>query len=130
MDAQPPQHVKLPPVSHQMKAWSAALSMELRDWPEIRQKSFFGFTALYRGKQMFGLLPRSRSIFRNNAVAFRFDDTRAIHSRLDNDKRIAAFDKDKTRWFTFELSCGADLHDALDYLACACVAAGTVTKPK
>jgi hypothetical protein len=50
------------PASDQMKAWSVALVSELRDWPKITQKPFFGFTALYRGKVMFGLLPRTKSI--------------------------------------------------------------------
>jgi hypothetical protein len=40
----------LPPVSEQMKAWSAALTGELRDWPQITLKPFFGFTALYHSK--------------------------------------------------------------------------------
>jgi hypothetical protein len=124
--ADKPQPGKLPPVSDQMKAWSAALSGELRDLPQITQKSFFGFTALYRGKSMFGLLPRTRSIFAGNSVAFRFDrPSRAIHALIEKDPRISAFDKDKTRWFTFELSCDADLHDALDYLGRAFEAART-----
>jgi hypothetical protein len=104
-------------ISEEMKAWSEALAAELRDWPNLTQRVFFGFTALYRGKNMFGLLPRTRSIFKGNAVAFRIDgSTRARQLVLKKDPRIDAFDKDKTCWFTFELSCGADLHDALDWL--------------
>ena len=119
------------PVSDQMKAWSSALAAELRDWPDIEQKSFFGFTALYRGKYMFGLLPRTRSIFTRNAVAFRFDHMHAtMRARLAKDSRLAAFDRDRTRWFTFELSRDADLHEALDYLAGAFEAARTPSKRK
>lgn len=103
-----------------MKAWSAALAAEIRDWPQITQKSFFGFTALYRGTKIFGLLPRTRGIFKGNAVALRFHDVnRATRSRLEKDERISAFDKNKMRWFSFELSCDADLHAALDYLGLA-----------
>ena len=106
-----------PPVSEQMKAWSTALAAELVDWPQVTQKSFFGFTALYRGKKMFGLLPRTRSIFKSNAVAFCMDPAnRSTRTLLEKDRRVSAFDKDKTRWFTFELSGDSDLHDALDYL--------------
>lgn len=119
-----PESAKLLPVSEQMKAWSAALAAETRDWPHITQKSFFGFTALYREKTMFGLLPKTRSIINGNAVVFRFHGINlATRSLLEKDSRIAAFDKDKTRWFNFELSCDADLHDALDYLALAYEAA-------
>lgn len=115
----------MPPVSEQMKAWSAALVAELRDWPQVTQKSFFGFTALYRGKTMFGLLPRTKSIFKANAVVFRIESpNRATQALLSNDSRIAAFDKDKSRWFTFELSTDCDLHEALDFLGRAFEAAG------
>jgi hypothetical protein len=106
--------------SEQMKAWSAALSAELSEWPQVTLKSFFGFTALYRGKTLFGLLPRTRSIFKTNAVAFRvnFTDSR-LQSAMGKDPRIAAFDKDKARWFTFELCSDRDLHDALEYIGMA-----------
>lgn len=126
-----PRREKSPPVSEQMKAWSAALAAELRDWPQVSKEGFFGFTALYRGKVMFGLLPRTKSVFRGNAVAFRFDAAnRATQSLLKNDPRIAAFDKDTTRWFTFELTSDADLHDALDFLGRAFDAAGRRQKSK
>lgn len=114
-----------------MKAWSAALCSELSQWPQVAQKSFFGFTALYRGKTMFGLLPRARSIFKSNAVAFRINSAkRSLQSRMENDPRIAAFDKDKARWFTFELSSNRDLHEALEYLGRAFEAARTHHKKK
>jgi hypothetical protein len=114
-----------------MKVRSAALAGELKEWPQVTLKSFFGFTALYRGRKMFGLLPRTRSIFHKNVVAFRMDGaSSAIQALRAKDRRIAAFDKDKTRWFTFELSSDLDLHDALDYLARAFEAAGTSKKSK
>lgn len=125
------QREQSPPVSEQMKAWSTALSAELSEWPQVTQKSFFGFTALYRGKTMFGLLPRTRSIFKSNAVAFRINSaSRSLQSRMEKDPRIAAFDKDKARWFTFELSSDGDLHDALEYLGRAFEAVRTSYKKK
>lgn len=71
MERERPRREKLAPVSDQMRAWSSALAAELAQWPCLTQKSFFGFTALYRGQTMFGLLPRTRSLFQKNAVAFR-----------------------------------------------------------
>lgn len=116
---------KLVPVSEQMQAWTSALAAELQDWPQITLKSFFGFTALYRDKNMFGLLPRTRSIFTGNAIAFRLEkSSRQTQAFLKKDPRISAFDKDKARWYTFQLSSDADLHDALDYLAQAFEASG------
>ena len=114
-----------------MTAWSAALAAELNDWPQVTQKSFFGFTALYRGKTMFGLLPRTKSIFKGNAVAFRVENpNRSTQALLRTDFRIAAFDKDKARWFTFELSTDSDLHAALDFLGRAFDAAGNRKKTR
>lgn len=109
---------KFLPVSEQAKAWSAALATELQDWPDVTLKSFFGFTALYRGKYMFGLLPRTKSVFTENAISFRIEDPdRNTKSLLENDAHIAPFDKHKVRWYTLELTCDADLHRALDWFA-------------
>ena len=122
---------KFLPVSDQMKAWSSALATEFDDWPQVTQKSFFGFTALYRGKRIFGLLPRTKSVFRPNAVAFRFESlSPGVKPLLAKDLRVAAFDKNKTRWFTFDLSSDSDLHDALDYLGRAFDAARSARKTK
>jgi hypothetical protein len=131
MQAERFQREKSPPVSEQMKAWSTALGAEVGDWPQVTQKSFFGFTALYRGTTMFALLPRTRSIFKSNAVAFCVNAAnRSTRTLLEKDRRISAFDRHKTRWFTFELSGGSDLHDALDYLGRAFDAARTHKKTK
>lgn len=131
MKLEKPQHEETALVSEQMKAWSTALAAELSEWPQVTLESFFGFTALYRGKTMFGLLPRTRSIFKGNAVAFRMEAANCpMQSLLEKDPRIAAFDKDKRRWFTFELSCDADLHDALDYLGRAFEVARNSKKKK
>ena len=122
---------KFLPISDQMKAWSAALAAEFQDWPQVTQKSFFGFTALYRGKSIFGLLPRTKSVFRPNAVAFRFESlNREVKALLEKDSRVAAFDEKKTRWFTFDLSSDSDLHDALDYFGRAFDAARIRKKTK
>lgn len=119
------------PVSEQMQAWSVALAGEFDNWPQVTRKFFFGFTALYRGKVMFGLLPRTRSIFQGNSVAFRLDKTSpANRTLIEQDRRVAAFDKSRTRSFTFQLSLDADLHDALDYLGRAFDTAGTQKKTK
>jgi hypothetical protein len=114
-----------------MKAWSAALAAEFRDWPQVTQKSFFGFTALYRGKRMFGLLPRTRSIFQGNSIAFRFERvSRDMRALIEKDPRLAAFDKAKTRWFTFQLTSDRDLHEAVDWLSKAFDAAATSKKTR
>ena len=83
---------KQPLISEAMKAWSTALAAETADWPNISQRSFFGFTALYRGDQIFAMLPRSRNIDRTNKIAFRIDaPSTVVQKRVSTDERISLF---------------------------------------
>jgi predicted DNA-binding protein (MmcQ/YjbR family) len=108
---------ELPAVSEQMKAWSAALAEELSDWPQVKTKSFFGFTALHRNKFMFAALPRTRAMGTANSLVFKVENpSERLRSKLESDRRIGSMDMQKARWFTFELSSDADLHDAMDWL--------------
>ena len=116
---------KLPKVSDQMKAWSAALGSEVADWPQASSRSFFGFTAVYRKDKIFAALPRTRGWGTANSLAFKLPDaSAALQLRLENDSRVGYTLMAKTRWFTFELSSDADLHDALDWMGRAYDAAG------
>jgi hypothetical protein len=108
-----------------MKAWSAALAVEVGSWPEVATRSFFGFTALYRKEKIFALAPRTRGMETANSLAFKFEaPSAAARARLEADPRIGSMQIQKARWFTFELSSDADLHDALDWLGRAYEAAG------
>lgn len=119
----------LPPISQQMQAWSAALAAELKDWPQLREVVFFGFTALYRGKAIFGMLPSTRCIESKNTIAFRIDaPSQKLRSGLDSDPRVGLIDRNNTRWFTFEMSSNSDLHDVLNWLGNAYSAAATRKK--
>jgi hypothetical protein len=111
---------KLPKISEQMKAWSAALAAEVNDWPQVSSRSFFGFTAFYRKDKIFALLPRTRGMETPNSLAFRFDTrTASVRGRLQSDARIRSAEIQKARWFSFELSSDSDLHDALEWLSLA-----------
>jgi hypothetical protein len=61
----------LPPVSEEVKAWSAALAAEVDGWPQLSARSFFGFTALYRKDKMFAALPRTRAMGTSNSLVFK-----------------------------------------------------------
>jgi len=114
-----------------MKAWSAALAAEVNEWPRVATRSFFGFTALYRKDNMFAVLPRTRGMESPNALAFRIDEpSSTVRARLEKDARIRTAEIQKARWFSFELSSDADLHDALDWLAKAHEAAGKNKKSR
>jgi hypothetical protein len=107
----------MPAISDGMKAWSAALAGEVAGWPQVVTRVFFGFTALYRREKMFAVLPRTRGMETPNGLAFRLDSpTPTLRACLEKDPRIASAEIKKARWFSFELSSDADLHDALDWL--------------
>jgi len=120
---------KLPVVSEQMKAWSAALAGEISDWPQVASRSFFGLTALYRKDKIFALLPRTRGMDTANSLAFKIEGlSPALRARIERDARIGSTRMQKARWFTFKLSSDADLHEALDWLSRAYEAAGKTKK--
>jgi TfoX/Sxy family transcriptional regulator of competence genes len=121
----------MPAVSEQMKAWSAALAEELTGWPQVETRTFFGFTALYRGEKIFALVPRSRAMGTPNTLAFKFESlTPRLRTRLERDRRVGTTEMRASRWQTFELSSNSDLHDALDWLGLAYDAAGKTKKSR
>ena len=123
--------VKLPPVSEQMKAWSAALASEVADWPHVSTRSFFGFAALYRNDKMFAALPRTRAMGTPNSLVFKIvEPSPAVRNKLEKDRRVGDMQMQKARWFTFELASDGDLHNALDWIGLAYGAAGKQKKSK
>ena len=115
----------LPAISEEMKAWSAALTDEVADWPHVSARSFFGFTALYRKDTMFAALPRTRGMGAANSLVFKLEfQPSAVAARLKRDPRIGSMQMQKARWFTFEISSDADRHNGLGWLGMAYEAAG------
>ena len=43
---------KMPPVSEEMKQWSAMLKTEVSGWPQISSRPMFGMMGLYRRKKI------------------------------------------------------------------------------
>lgn len=99
-----------------MKAWSAALAGELETWPKVTARSFFGFTALYRGKLIFGMLPRTRSVGRGDAVAFKLRAPGAkMLVSLQQDPQIHAFGSARSKWRRYEIATERDLNAVLHW---------------
>ena len=116
---------KLPPVSEEMKAWSAALEAEVADWPRVSARAMFGFKALYRGKRIFAVLPRTRGMGTANSLAFKLEDAGPrVLAQLQKDSRIQMTTMQARRWFVFDVSSNRDLKDALEWLARGYEAAG------
>jgi hypothetical protein len=125
------QPVSMPPISEEMKAWAAALADEIGTWPQVTTRSFFGFTALYRKEKIFGALPRTRGMWTANSLAFKLENAGpVIRARLEKDPRAGVTQLRKARWFSFELSSDADLHDALDWIGRSYEAAGKRKKSR
>jgi hypothetical protein len=77
----------------------------------------FGLTAWYRRDKIFAVLPRTRGMDSPNSLAFKLASTNPrLLGRIRKDSRIGATEMQKARWFRFELTCDADLHDALEWL--------------
>lgn len=108
-----------------MKAWAAALESELLSWPQVRAKAMFGFTALYRGKRIFAVLPRTRGMGSASSLAFKLEKPGPrVLARLKKDARIASTIMQASRWFVFEMESDRDLNDGLAWLGRAYEAAG------
>ena len=104
---------KMPPISEEMKQWSAMLKTEVSGWPQITTKRMFGMMGLYRRKKIFGGLPVTRGFDTPNSVIFRFDPMpEELEQRALKDSRIAP----GKRWFSFNVSRTEDLRDALWWL--------------
>jgi len=66
-----------------------------------------------------------------NSLGFKLEDpSSAVRARLERDPRIGSTQMQTARWFTFELSSDADLHDALDWLGQAYEGAGKSKKSR
>jgi hypothetical protein len=109
---------KLVPVSEEMKIWAAALGTEIAGWPHVSTRPMFGFTAFYRGKGIFAILPRTRGMGSSNALAFKLENAGPrVRAGLNKDVRISTTVMQATRWFVFEVSSESDLRDALRWLS-------------
>ena len=116
---------RLPKITEEMKAWSAALGAEVTTWPAITARPMFGLTALYRARKIFAVLPRTRCMDVPNSIAFKLESAGSrIQARAQRDPHISSFGMQNARWLSFEMNCDADLRPALRWLSHAYEAAG------
>jgi hypothetical protein len=104
---------KMPPISEEMKQWSALLKAEVSGWPQVSSRPMFGMHGVYRRKRIFAALPATRAIGTPNSVAFRLNPVpRDLAERALKEPRVTA----GMRWHTFEVHSTEDLRDALWWL--------------
>jgi alpha-beta hydrolase superfamily lysophospholipase len=114
---------KLPKISEEMKAWSAALAAEVTTWPHVLTRPMFGMTALYRGKRIFAVLPRSRCLDLPNSLGLKLKSpSPRIRKMAQRDPHIRFGDMTAC-WWSFEMNSNADIRPALDWLGRAYEAA-------
>jgi hypothetical protein len=107
-----------------MKVWAAALGTEMAAWPNVSTRPMFGFTAFYRVKKIFAILPRTRGMGSSSSLAFKLENAGPrVRARLNKDTRISTTVMQASRWFVFEVSSDSDLRDALSWISRAYEAA-------
>ena len=109
---------KFPPVSEEMKRWSALLSEELRGWPDVSTRPMFGFQGFYRRKKIFAALPTTRGFNTPNSLIFRIQsmppdllERATKEPRIDTETRTPG-----AKWLVFEMSSEDDLRRAMWWL--------------
>jgi hypothetical protein len=106
---------KLPPVSEEMKQWSALLRQELSTWPHVTSRPMFGLLGFYRGNTIFAALPVTRGLNSPNGLIFKFHRiSPQLLRRAKSDPRVEVSRKAPgAGWYSFELRTEDDLRDAL-----------------
>ena len=110
---------KLPRVSEEMKRLAGLLEAEMLGWPDVTSRPMFGLNGIYRGANIFAVLPRTRAVEVPDSIGFRLlKRPRNIVEQLARDKRIVA-SPPEAKWITFLLESDAEIHAALNWLALA-----------
>lgn len=105
---------KLPKAPEEMRQWSACVLQEVLAWEGVRSRPMFGMTAVYRGAEIFGALPRTRAMDSPYAVSFKLRRDSTTAARLDADPRIIVPEAaPMAGWVSFELRSGDDIPDAI-----------------
>src|SRR6185295_8891006 len=110
---------KLLHVSEGTKRLAALLEAEMLAWPNVTSRPMFGLNGLYRGPNIFAVLPRTRAMDVPDAIAFRLSKRpQHIMDELRKDKRIIAPTAD-AKWISFVMHSDSEIHAALKWLSLA-----------
>ena len=110
---------KLLHVSEEMKRLAGLLEAEMLAWPNVTSRPMFGLNGIYRGPNIFAVLPRTRAMDEPDSIAFRLlKRSRHIMDQLANDKQIVT-PTPEAKWITFVMKSDSEIHAALKWLALA-----------
>lgn len=118
------------PASEELKSLVAAIEREVSSWPQVKFKPMFGMTAIYHGNTIFGLLPKTRSLYSTDSVWMKFGKlTPPIEKKLQREPRILPPRHPKgARWYTISNVTPAEYGFIIEWLAIAHDAAKTGRK--
>ena len=115
---------RLPHVSEEMKRLAGLLEAEMLGWPNVTSRPMFGLNGIYRGPNIFAVLPRTRAMDVPDSIGFRLlKRPRQVMDELGKDKRIVA-STPEAKWILFVMESDAEIHAALNWLALAYRQAG------
>jgi hypothetical protein len=110
---------RLPRVSEEIKRLAGLLEDEMLGWPNVTSRPMFGLNGIYRGPNIFAVLPRTRAMEVPDSIAFRLlKRPRNIIDQLANDKQIVNSTPD-AKWISFVIESDAEIHTALKWLELA-----------
>jgi hypothetical protein len=108
---------KLPRASEEIKGFARLLENEILAWPSVNSRPMFGLTGLFHHKNIFAVLPRTRTMDTPNSIAFRLPKRSGkITERMKKDERVI-IPTPEAKWISFIVESETDIHDALQWLA-------------
>ena len=106
-------------MSEEMKRLAGLLEAEMLGWPNVTSRPMFGLNGIYRGANIFAVLPRTRAVEVPDSIAFRLlKRPRKVMDELRKDERIVT-PTPEAKWITFVIESDAEIHDALNWLTLA-----------
>ena len=109
------------PASEELQSLIASVEAEVSDWPTVQIKPMFGMKAIYRGKSIFALLPKTRSLRSGDEVWLKFPNTTAaVKRRISAEARIVPPRKPTgAQWYTVKDVKPDDYGWLIDWLSMA-----------
>ncbi len=124
-----PKRIRMKAVSEAARGWAEALKRELETWPGVALKSAFGMTMAYRKGVVFAALPRTRTLFEEDAILLKFNrESPGLAARISAEPRFAPGSMERRHanrkkggegrlWRIFLMRADADVHAAIEWLA-------------
>jgi len=117
--------IPIVPAREELRALVAAIEGELASWPQIRLSPMFGMTGVYRGKTIFGLLPKTRGLRSGDCLWVKLPNpTSTVKKKLAATPRILPpSSPSRAQWYTLSEVRAEDYRFLIEWLAIAHAAA-------